>query len=163
MVAVVASRLGKFILSTFLHISTDISVKLWTHSQIVIHWLHNQKHLKQFIFNRVQEIKETFPELSWRYCPSDDNPADLLTHGLNITQLTLSSLWQYGPPWLTNESQWSIWYHSKVLHLQVDDAVVSEEDSATVTQFSTVTSSGIHNIIPASNYSTLSRLIRVSA
>ena len=45
----------------------------------------------------------------------------------------------------------------------MDDAVVSEEDSATVTQFSIVISSGIHSIIPASNYSTLSRLIRVSA
>ena len=37
MAAVVASRLGKFILSAFLHVSTDISVKLWTDSQIVIH------------------------------------------------------------------------------------------------------------------------------
>ena len=139
MAAIVASRLGKFILSTFLYLCTDISVKLWSDSQIVVHWLRSQKHLNQFILNHVQEIKKTFSETFWQYCPSDDNPADLLMRGLNISQLTSSSLWRYGPSWLTNESQWSTWNYSEVLYLQVDEAIISEEDLATVTQSSTVT------------------------
>ena len=98
MAAVVASRLGNLILPTFLHISTDISVKLWTDSQIVIHWYHSQKYLKQFISNDVQEIKKTFLETSWQCCPSDDNPADLLTCWLTTAQLSNSSVWQYDPP-----------------------------------------------------------------
>ena len=57
------------------------------------------------------------------------------------------------PPWLTNESQWPTWNHSEVLHLKVDKAVIPEVDSATVKQSNRVTSSEIHNIVPASNYS----------
>lgn len=78
---------------------------LWSDSQIVIHWLHSQKCLQQFISNRVQEINNVFPSVPWHCCPNDDNPTDLLTHGLNIAQLTSLQLWHHSPPWLIDETQ----------------------------------------------------------
>ena len=75
--AVIASRLAKFICTAFQHTSLqNISVMLWSDSQIVLHWLHSRKRLKQFVSNRVQEINNTFPNIPWHYCPTDDNPAD---------------------------------------------------------------------------------------
>ena len=75
-------------------------------------------------------------------------------------QLNSSQLWQHGPQWLTNPAQRPIWNHSEILHLQIDEEVVTE--SCMVSQSNTAVP-GIHNIINVSNYSTLERLLRVSA
>ena len=59
--ATIASRLAQFICTAFQHTSLqNISVMLWSDSQIVLHWLHSWKHLKQFVPNCVQEIKGLF-------------------------------------------------------------------------------------------------------
>ena len=157
--AVIASRLAQFICTAFQHTSLqNISVMLWSDSQIVLHWLHSRKRLKQFVSNRVQEINNTFPNIPWHYCPTDDNLADLLTRGLTTVQLVSSQLWQHGPQWLIDETHRPVWNHSEILHPQVDECAA--EDSRPT--HSKVTWA-IHNIIQASNYSTLSRLLRVTS
>ena len=161
MAAVVASRLAQFVLSSLPHLLQKSSVKLWSDSQIVLHWLFSQKRLKQFISNRVQDINKTFPDVPWLYCPTNDNPADLLTRGLSAAQLTASSLWQHGPPWLTDETRWPAWNRSEILHLQVDDDVM--ETNTSNTELPSTVTSGIHNLIEVVNYSSLPRVLRVSA
>ena len=158
--AVIASPLAHFIVSTLQYTSLQTtSVTLWSDSQIVLHWLHSSKRLKQFISNRVQELNDTFPDIPWCYCPTDHNPADLLTRGLTTGQLASSQLWQHGPQWLTNKTQQPVWNHSEILHLQVEEGTVEDpfEDNPL-----TMATQGIHNIIQISNYSTLHRLLRVS-
>ena len=158
--AVIASRLAQFVISALHHTNQSISITLWNDSQIVPHWLHSSKRLKQFIANRVQEINTAFPDIPWHYCPTSDNPADLLTRGLTNIQFNSSQLWQHGPQWLTNPAQRPVWNHCEILHLQIDEEVVT--DSCMVTQSNTAVP-GIHNIINISNYSTLERLLQVSA
>lgn len=120
--AVIASRLAQFICTAFQHtLLQNISVMLWSDSQIVLHWLHSQKRLKQFVSNRVKEIN-----IPWHYCPTDDNPADLLTRGLTTVQLNLSQLWQHGPQWLIDVAQRPVWNYSEILHLQVDEYTVED-------------------------------------
>ena len=63
-------------------------------------WLHSSKQLKQFIANRVNSIRDLFPASIWHYCPTQENPADILTHGLTTEQMLSSSLWKNGPAWL---------------------------------------------------------------
>jgi len=46
MAAVVAARLAKFIQSSLAPLYKDISIHLWSDSQIVLHWLHSHKKLK---------------------------------------------------------------------------------------------------------------------
>jgi len=87
---VIASWLAQFVISALHHTVQNISVTLWSDNQIVLHWLHSSKRLKQFIANRVQEINTTFPDTPWRYCPTNDNPADLLTKGPTNTQLNMA-------------------------------------------------------------------------
>lgn len=108
MAALVATRLAKFVITSFSGHYSNMSVQLWSDSQIVLHWIHSQRKLKQFISHRIGEITQTFPSTVWRYCPTGDNPADLLTRGTNC-EVFVNPLWLQGPSWLTEESNWSKW------------------------------------------------------
>ena len=132
---------------------------MWSDSQIVLHWLSSKKKLQPFVANRVQEIHELFPETLWKYCHTQDNPADLVTRGISLNSLIDSHLWKFGPPWLLEESQWPKWEHSEILHLQTTD--VALEDSQRSDEASQHT--GIGQIIDIERYSDLSKLLRVSA
>ena len=51
---------------------------LWSDSQIVLSWLQSQRHLPVFVRNRVTENKSVKFD-AYKYCPTTQNPADLLT------------------------------------------------------------------------------------
>jgi len=93
----------------------------WTDSQIVLYWIQSHKKLKLFVEHRISEIKQITQkyEGTWHYCPSGDNPADIITRGSSTSQLAASSLWNKGPPWLTNDADWPQWTPSSTLHLHV--------------------------------------------
>ena len=93
MAAVLGSRLSSY-LQPHLDVST---IYLRSDSQIVLHWLSSKKELKQFVLNRVTEILSTTKNASWNYCPTDGNPADLLTRGIQADQLSTSTLRSHGP------------------------------------------------------------------
>ena len=68
-----------------------------------LHWIHSSKRLPQFVTHRVAEINRLLPSVTWKHCPSGDNPADLLTRGLTFQQFQSSSLWTRGPKWLPDK------------------------------------------------------------
>ena len=158
MAAVVATRLAKFVTASFSGHYDSMLVHLWSDSQIVLHWIHSQKKLKQFILHRVQEINLTFPTAVWHYCPTGDNPADLLTRGTNCEVFT-NPLWIQGPSWLTEESKWPKWSRTEILHLQIEATTDSGESDLTE---ETTQSTGILNVIEVSKYSTLTKLLHVT-
>ena len=82
---------------------TISSVQMWSDSQIVLHWLSSDKKLKQFVSNHVKEITSVCPANMLNYCPSAENPADVLTRDISLSTLETSSMWRHGPDWLTNE------------------------------------------------------------
>ena len=65
MAALTGTRLADFIQNALKPRYSILPTRLWTDSQIVLHWLHSSKQLKQFIANRVQEIKKLFPSTVW--------------------------------------------------------------------------------------------------
>ena len=93
---------------------------------------------------------------SWRFCPIEDNPADLLTRGITSLQLKSSRLWEHGPQWLPSHTSWPTWKFSPTIGLQAL--------AVTATEFQPTTSS-----VPVSagmqfaNYSSHSRLLAVTA
>jgi len=82
MAAVVVSRLCSFVVTSL------VTVCLWADSQIVLSWVFSGKKLKPFVSNRIAEICSV--STRWRYYPSTDNPADVLTRGITFEQLSTS-------------------------------------------------------------------------
>jgi len=99
--AVLAAKLSSFIKTS---LSLDCTTQLWSDSQIVIHWISSHKPLQPFVNCRVEEIRAI--SLCWEYCPSADNPADLLTRGITAEQIKSSDLWVHGPIWLPTQNSW---------------------------------------------------------
>ena len=108
--AVLAAELSSFIKTS---LSIDCTVQLWSDSQIVLHWIASHKSLQAFVAHRVEEICTIFS--SWKYCPSAENPADLLTRGITAEQLKLSNLWIHGPAWLSLQPAWPTWDPAEAL------------------------------------------------
>ena len=111
MAALIATRLTKFVLDS-LELA-NIPVYVWVDSQIALYWVCSHKRLPQFVAHRVTEIKHLLPVASWKYCPSSNNPADLLTRGLSFQQFQSSTLWINGPTWLCNQQQWPRWIFNR--------------------------------------------------
>lgn len=75
----------------------------YTDSKVALHWIQGaEKEWKQFVQNRTTEIRKLLPDATWVHCAGRDNPADLPSRGISLTQLTTSNLWRRGPDWLTN-------------------------------------------------------------
>ena len=116
MAALTGARLASSVSQALKSRYPNLKVKLWSDSEIVLHWLSSSKPLKQFVANRIKEIKGMFPIPYWNHCPTANTPADFLTRGISAEQLQSSSLWKHSPQWLLSESQWPYWKLSQVLH-----------------------------------------------
>ena len=108
----------------------------------------------------MKEITNVCPAKVWNYCPSAENPADLLTRDISLLTLQTSSIWRHGPDWLTNEALRS---PTEMLHVQLTDAdseVVPEpeSDNQPIKE-----DNGTEMIIDISRYSTLTKLLYVTA
>ncbi|XP_047538693.1 uncharacterized protein LOC125072211 [Vanessa atalanta] len=104
--AIVAARLTQKVLEAFrLPVQRRI---LWSDSSVVLGWLKTPpSKLKLFVKNRVAEIQELTYTFEWRYVPTYDNPADLLTRGINLASINTLDLWWSGPTFLHElECKW---------------------------------------------------------
>ena len=74
--------------------------RYWTDSKTVLCWVSNPGSWKQFVQHRVDEILRVSSKSDWGHCPGIENPADLGSRGVLITELKNSNLWWTGPSWL---------------------------------------------------------------
>lgn len=174
MAAVIGARLAKHVQSA-LPVKTDVT--FWSDSQIVLHWLSSTKTLKTFIRKRVSEIKQLTASYQWRYCPTNTNPADLLTRGITADAFMDNSLWKKGPAWLTLRKQWpesNVTFPTVVpLDEQTTESgaqTISETDSTQqstqVANLQCVTNRvqrDVGDVIDVNRYSKLAKLLRVTA
>jgi len=110
-------------------------------AQVVLTWLLTGKVKTKNVFarNRIKDIAEMRQhvkedhnlEISFRYIPTDQNPADLVTRGLSFKDFQVQkSLWLHGPKFLNLEPvQWPVRSlgclsaESKVLALNITNPV----------------------------------------
>jgi len=158
MAASIAARLGSFVVDS---LDYKLDVHYWSDSQIVLCWLQSKKKLKPFIDHRVKGILTI--SSFWRYCPTDCNPADLLTRGLSAQQFVNSTLWRHGPPWLSSPTDWPTWTASEALLVQASSV---EDSLSPATDHNTTLlplADGIHNLIDPSAYSSYTKLLDITA
>ncbi|KAI5614831.1 hypothetical protein C0J50_10985, partial [Silurus asotus] len=77
---------------------------LWTDSMTVLEWIRSDScRYKVFVGTRVSEIQELTHHRSWRYVNTQDNPADDITRGKNLQELSEPSRWSQGPSFLKQD------------------------------------------------------------
>ena len=93
----------------------------WTDSTSVLGYTKNEKtRFKTFVANRVATIHERSESTQWHYVPSQLNPADIASRGLDASSLVENKEWKNGPEFLWQLEQ--CWPHQPCSH------PVSEED-----------------------------------
>ena len=116
MAALISARVSNFIIASLS--LQGISTHLWADSQIVLYWIQSTRKLSTFVSHRINEINQLTSTAAWRYCPTDSNPADSLTMGINSQLLNSSTLWSHGPLWIvTGENHWPTWQPSSSLQM----------------------------------------------
>uniref|UniRef100_A0ABM0M1F4 Uncharacterized protein LOC102801229 n=1 Tax=Saccoglossus kowalevskii TaxID=10224 RepID=A0ABM0M1F4_SACKO len=124
MAALIATRLGKLVLNALSDKFNITEHFLWSDSQATLHWINSSKKLPVFVQNRVQEIRDFTQE--YKYCPTVDNPADLLTRGISANDLRSNPKWNYGPSWLPDQQMWPTWDVNNATQLHVN--IMKEDD-----------------------------------
>lgn len=75
---------------------------------MALSWIQTEPSFLQiFVANRVAKIQSLTNLSDWRYVNSKLNPADLASRGVNVENLSCSSIWWSGPQFLQqNTSCW---------------------------------------------------------
>ncbi|XP_026744656.1 uncharacterized protein LOC113505989 [Trichoplusia ni] len=82
----------------------DVEISCWTDSMITLGWIRGEPHRWQtFVANRVSEIKRLVPNAQWNHVISVDNPADIVSRGIDPEKLINRALWWNGPQWLETD------------------------------------------------------------
>uniref|UniRef100_A0A8R1E1Y3 Integrase catalytic domain-containing protein n=1 Tax=Caenorhabditis japonica TaxID=281687 RepID=A0A8R1E1Y3_CAEJA len=90
------------------------SIAFFCDNTAVLHWIIHKKPTDKWVSNRINTIANTVTPLneqhlhpSFRYVPTDQNPADIGTRGSTLTALINNDLWQQGPDFLEKpETEW---------------------------------------------------------
>ena len=116
--ALLLSRLMVSITKSLESILTLSEPTCYTDSKVALYWiLGNSKEWKQFVQNRVTEIRKCISPSHWKHCAGKGNPADLPSRGLSLPDLSLSRLWSEGPEWLNDD----------ISEIHLDDITIPEE------------------------------------
>lgn len=104
--ALLAARLSNIVLKA-LNMKIDQTF-YWCDSSIALTWILDEPcKWKIFVGNRVAEIQEVTEKDNWRHIRSEENPADIISRGINPNELLTSTLWWHGPNWLEyDQQQW---------------------------------------------------------
>lgn len=85
-------------------------VVLWSDSTTVLSWIKSESYrFKAFVGTRIAEIQDLTARCTWRYLDSNRNPADDLTRGKTLKDLSVTNRWSQGPSFLLEpESEWPL-------------------------------------------------------
>ena len=78
----------------------------WSDSTCVLQYIKNQsKRFHTFVANRLSVIHENSAPHQWRHVSSAHNPADEVTRGLTVDEMSASSKWLSGPEFLKKKEE----------------------------------------------------------
>ena len=93
--------------------TTPENTFFWTDSEVCLHWINTPaKSFKAFVAHRIGEIQSATEPMQWRHVPTAQNPADVGTRPITVTELKSKDLWWKGPEFLRAHP--SFWPKGKV-------------------------------------------------
>lgn len=149
MTALIASRLAKTIYDELK--TKPSSMTFWSDFKIVLHWLQSEPAaLKAFVGVRVTEIQSTWEPRTWRFVPTDLNPADDLSRGISVD---FNGRWKTGPEFLKKPPEdWP----------KDPNPSIVEDPERKGSRFLGLVSN-VQAVVDPTNYSSWTRLTRVAA
>ena len=91
-------------------IQRDVKFFIWSDAKVVLNWISQFNIKDTYVNNRVNTIrklcKPVKDNIQFRYVPTKDNPADIITRQQDATQFVGNDVWWNGPQWLLNEADW---------------------------------------------------------
>ena len=112
MAAYIGTLIAETIVTALEPLGIHLDIFLWSDSQITHFWISKSEgHPRPFITNRVKKITEFTHrrKATWKFVPSEHNPADILSRGASLKEFKASILWKSGPTWLTTKTEWPTW------------------------------------------------------
>ena len=164
----VAARLLASVKEAISEILTIESERMWTDSTTALHWIRNtEKEYKVWVQNRVTEIRKLTSTETWRYCPTQFNPADVASRGALAVQLINDENWWHGPSFLQNPEE--LWPVLPIKEPENSPDYCEELKSNIPKRTATLVSVGIkpefdlEQLIDPSRYSKIGTILRVTA
>ena len=68
----------------------------WVDSFTTLCWIKNERHWKQYVQHRVDEIRRISDKNTWKFCPGSDNPAKIPSCSIDATNFVNNILWWNG-------------------------------------------------------------------
>ena len=143
----------------------------WQCSQITLWWIYRiTKEFKQFVQNRPVEIRKLVDFRKWRYCPSEENPSDMPTRSMKLSNLMKNSKWWKGPKFLSKTKEFcpsqlafdKLENSFEEIKLELKENPRSDFSDVFV-NLTCATTFDLENIISCGAYSSLDRLLRVTS
>ncbi|XP_055585502.1 uncharacterized protein LOC129738342 [Uranotaenia lowii] len=128
---------------------------LWTDSRTVLSWIRSEaRNYQQFVSFRIAEVQDLTNTSDWRWVPSKQNIADILTKWGTGSPLDMDGAWYRGPAFLYEpESRWPEQINSPSnTPEEIKPCVLLHHDGAPRLP-----------LIPVTNMSTWNRISRVTA
>ena len=127
-----------------------------TDSQVALCWIQGQnREWRQFVQNRVMEIRTLVPFDRWRHCPGVENPADIPSRGVSSSEFKERlRFWMHGPPSMGDGVQLDELPEECLAELK------KKRGDKVIANLLSITKDAL---ISCENYSSLKRLLRVTA
>ncbi|CAM1322565.1 Uncharacterised protein at_DN1167 [Pycnogonum litorale] len=77
----------------------------WSDSTAVLYYINNEtRRFKTFVANRTEMVRSLTDVSQWRHVPSQFNPADECSRGINASKFARNHRWFHGPEFLKDDS-----------------------------------------------------------
>ncbi|XP_058822232.1 uncharacterized protein LOC131683878 [Topomyia yanbarensis] len=83
----------------------------WSDSKVALQWIKAPPNTWQtFVANRVAQIQAATQGTHWNHVAGIQNPADMISRGMDVNEFLECTTWKHGPTWLALlEYQWPIY------------------------------------------------------
>ena len=161
-----ALLLAKLLTSVATSLESELPLSLptcYTDSKVALFWIVGlNREWKQFVQNRVSEIRRLLPPNCWKHVAGKDNPADLPSRGLALVELSVNKLWREGPDWL-REKEAAECQGDIPMPEECISEMKAKSQGLTHSLLAAEEPSSLSKIIDCSQFSMIQRLFRVTA
>ena len=79
---------------------------IWSDNESALQWIRNDRSDTPYVKNRTAKIRDLSDGYTFLHVRTKDNPADLISRGVDVDTLVKNKIWFQGPSWLTDQTLW---------------------------------------------------------